>query len=458
MTGEILDPAKLNWVGIRFLDPLGRVFRLEGDYYRAIYPDKVKYVGELFQSGIVDQLTSAGLLLPMERAPLSVRGYGLVLKTQASPWKISADTYTRRALRASGLSWISINEILLRHGLGLVDAHLGNFVLTGRCRPHWIDLGSIVPVKEAESATLEFANTILYPLELLASNRGLERVARLLLREGGASQAEHNAMLGWTRSFSPLAALAVGTGFISRASRRLLREAGWPKRRAVLRSLRRRVESINPKPARNYWTDYRSDGAIDVGTPGWTLPTEDPRTGKVVELIERVRPRRVLDIGANDGYFSALAARAGAKVLAVDSDEGAIDKFHQWIERTSLEVEAFASVDTFQRTPHKAELVVALALVHHIAITQKYKFDYIAKRFAQMSERALITEFMPNGVGRFSIAPDPLPAHYNLDIFLLELRKYFTTVDVVPYSRPGHLSPRTLIFCDGRLSQPGEAG
>jgi hypothetical protein len=251
-------------------------------------------------------------------------------------------------------------------------------------------------------------------------------------------------------------ALGVGSGLLARAGRRLARHVGWSSRRPLLQALRRSLESIDPRPAHAYWTDYRGESRLTVGMPDWSVPTEDPRTGKVLELIEKVRPRRALDIGANDGYFAALAARAGATVLAVDCDEGAIDKFNLWIEETPLAVKAFASVDTFQKSPHRADLVMGLALVHHIAITQKYKFDYIARRFAEMSERALITEFMPNGVGRFRVEPDPLPAHYRLDLFLAELRKYFAIVEVVPYERPGHLSPRILIFCDGRIGGSAE--
>ena len=40
----------------------------------------------------------------------------------------------------------------------------------------------------------------------------------------------------------------------------------------------------------------------------------------VQAALEQVRPARVLDVGCNTGHFSALAARAGASVVALDGD------------------------------------------------------------------------------------------------------------------------------------------
>ena len=146
-----------------------------------------------------------------------------------------------------------------------------------------------------------------------------------------------------------------------------------------------------------------------------------------------------------------LGRAVGCNLLIVDNHERAIDKFNQWVSTTPLDVEAYGCVDNFQSHPHRADLVLGLALVPHLAISQQYEFDYIARRFAEMSSRALITEFMPNGFGTEKKQPDPLPAYYNLDSFIAELKMFFSRVDIVNYDRPEHFSPRVLIFCDGRF-------
>jgi hypothetical protein len=41
---ELLRQDDVHWVGIRFFDPMARVFLFNGEYYRAIYPHRVDYV------------------------------------------------------------------------------------------------------------------------------------------------------------------------------------------------------------------------------------------------------------------------------------------------------------------------------------------------------------------------------------------------------------------------------
>jgi hypothetical protein len=66
-----------------------------------------------------------------------------------------------------------------------------------------------------------------------------------------------------------------------------------------------------------------------------------------------------------------------------------------------------------------------------------------------VTEKRLITEFMPNGLGGAAgISPDPLPADYTLASFLEALRKEFHRVDVVDYEQASKHSPRILIVCD----------
>jgi len=97
---------------------------------------------------------------------------------------------------------------------------------------------------------------------------------------------------------------------------------------------------------------------------------------------------------------------------------------------------------------NKSDLVLALALSHHLFFTCKFNFDYIAKCFSSYSREFLITEFMPNGMGGASGPnPDPLPGHYNLEEYVRCLSKYFGEVEIIEYDKPANHSPRTLILC-----------
>ncbi len=56
-----------------------------------------------------------------------------------------------------------------------------------------------------------------------------------------------------------------------------------------------------------------------------TRPNSSPRrNNSCAKLSPNSRPRRVLDVGANTGHFSEMAARAGASVVAIDGDTAVV--------------------------------------------------------------------------------------------------------------------------------------
>jgi len=223
------------------------------------------------------------------------------------------------------------------------------------------------------------------------------------------------------------------------ADRKFLRAADT--RGVVFSLLKRLLLSLRPEPEKGIWSDYR---------PLESVPEvkADPRARVIADLVEELGPASIMDVGANDGYFSALLAARGYKVLAVDSDEYALSKFVRWAndQPDSFAGCAAGCLGNFHDVPHRAELVLGLALTHHIALTELYKFDYIAKRFAEMSNEHLITEFMPNGLGSLEM-PDNLPEWYKLEHFLTELGRWWNDVRVVDYKLPLERAPRTLIVC-----------
>jgi ribosomal protein L11 methylase PrmA len=126
--------------------------------------------------------------------------------------------------------------------------------------------------------------------------------------------------------------------------------------------------------------------------------------------LGRLRPATVWDLGANTGQFSALAREHGAAhVVALDGDLACVELMYRdaraqhrdWIlplvadlanpspaigwsntERMTLD----------QRGP--ADLLLALALVHHLAIANNVPFNGIAAYLARLAGRAIV-EFVP---------------------------------------------------------------
>ena len=149
-------------------------------------------------------------------------------------------------------------------------------------------------------------------------------------------------------------------------------------------------------------------------------------------------------------------ARQGAEVFAVDYDEGAIEKLYELArgcgERISV---TSACADLTRPNPVKpqAELVLALALTHHLSLSQHFPFAHIAENLVGYCTRALIVEYMPNGLGGVRVKPDPLPEWYTLEKFMEAFRRHFQSVEVVTYPAE-NASPRTMVLCDGKKQPP----
>lgn len=125
--------------------------------------------------------------------------------------------------------------------------------------------------------------------------------------------------------------------------------------------------------------------------------------------MEIINPKRVWDLGANNGVFSRLAAKKAESVIATDIDNIAIEKLYLESKQNSIEnilpivlditnpSAAIGWSNQERRTivqRFDADLIVALAVIHHLRITYHIPLEYQAKFFADNCQ-TLIIEFVP---------------------------------------------------------------
>lgn len=446
MTPTLLPTDRLRWIGCRFRDPNGRTFEFEGGIYRAIYPGKVAHVRHLFESGLVAQFVERGWLIESEMTALEVPGYALVLRHRRAPFAFATGSHqwTRSLLLDAARVYIDFNLALAAHGLSLVDGHSGNFAQVDCCRPVWLDFGSIVPLTDPAAGLNALLKHFINPLKLLSRSAVAGRMARTMIREGGIADAE---LLGLAARPERILRLFL------RAAPAIVERVRFARGGDLVQQRRRRLEIAREHlPARfpvisTKWTGYDKSGALPANYDGL-----GPRRAAVLAIMQRLRPRQVIDLACNAGFFSFMAARQGAEVFAVDFDEGAIEKLYELArgcgERLSV-TSACADLTRPIAVKPQAELVLALALTHHIALTQNFPWSYIAENLAGYSSRALVVEYMPNGLCGVRRKLEPLPAWYTLDQFMEAFRRHFETVEVVPYPDEGG-SPRTMVLCQGK--------
>jgi ribosomal protein L11 methylase PrmA len=160
-------------------------------------------------------------------------------------------------------------------------------------------------------------------------------------------------------------------------------------------------------------------------------------------FVGRSSPRTVWDLGANTGEYSRAAREIAPLVVSFDVDPAAVERNYQRVRSTNetgilpllldltnpspaLGWAGRERLSLEQRGP--ADVIMALALIHHLAIGHNLPLERIADYFARLG-RHLVIEFVPKSdsqVKRLLLSrPDIFPS-YTKEGFEAAFRQHFT--------------------------------
>jgi len=158
------DPL-IEWKGVRFLDPTGKVFVYNGRYYRAIYPHAETFVRSLFSDGIVEKLCKNNWLVHSKISKdLSMSNFAFVIEHEAESPSPRFKEWPLEMWKDAAILWLDINLFLLDFDLGLIDGHQANLIQSKQGFPLFCDLGSIQPIKDEHVGIKEFLNCFFHPI------------------------------------------------------------------------------------------------------------------------------------------------------------------------------------------------------------------------------------------------------------------------------------------------------
>jgi hypothetical protein len=365
-------------------------------------------------------------------------------------------------LREAALLTLELQRRALSAGMRLKDASAYNVQFDGG-RPILIDSLSFEAADPSEPwpAYRQFCEHFLAPLALIAYG---DPRCGLMLREfiDGIPIDFAARLLPWrTRLRGGLLAhvhLHAGAQRRSQVAgptteHRQPRRMSRTGQEAILDSLRRTIEGLRWQPG-GHWVQYgRQTSYSEAGAAS--------KRQTVERMLAATGAHVVWDLGANVGTYSTVAAGDGRQVIAFDQDAASVE--HHW---RTLSMEARASVlplvmdlsnpspalgwaleerrSLVQRGP--ADAILALALVHHLAIGNNVPLDRVAALFARLG-RAAIVEFVPKGDRMtdhlLSARRDVFP-RYTIDGFRAAFGRYFRMVDETPIED----SRRTLFLLE----------
>lgn len=436
-----------------FRDPSGFVYERDGRLLRQVNRSFAEDYDSLLSSGCYDALVGEGLLVPHEEVDLDLAATSdayRVLAPRRVPFVSFPYEWCPAQRRDAALLTLRAQDVALDHGMTLRDASAFNVQLE-RGRPILIDTLSTGRYVEGEPwvAYRQFCQHFLAPLALEAlvdvrlagllqvhlDGIPLDLASRLLpgrtsLRPGLALHVHAQARASRARAAAPA------------AERRAVPRLSERAMRGLVDGLRGAIGHLHWEPGRTTWSDYYEE-ADHYGAEAMAAKEE-----AVGRFLRRVAPARVWDLGANTGRFSALAAEGGASVVAFDVDPGAVQRaWHEVVERPVdvlplvLDLTAPSPGVGWAHAERPAlaergpcDLVLALALVHHLAIAGNVPLDRIAAYASTLGEH-LIVEWVPKSDTKVQVllaTREDVFADYTEDGFAAAFAERFTTVERQP--------------------------
>jgi ribosomal protein L11 methylase PrmA len=360
-------------------------------------------------------------------------------------------------LQDAALATLAVQRKAVDHGMSLKDASAYNVQFCSG-RPLLVDTLSFEVLREGEPwiAYRQFCQHFLAPLALM-SYVNIE-LGKLLRTHIDGVPLEMASQLLPRRTLLKLS-LLVHMHWHASAQRRFAgtstrqprpgRQMNLNALRGLADNLESAIRKLKWEPRQSAWADYEQTHVYSESAWG------DKRR-LTEDFLERVRPNSVWDLGANVGTFSRLASERGIPTVAFDFDPGAVELSYRQIrdhEETHIlplvmdltnpspalgwEHRERASLE--QRGP--ATAIFALALEHHLAISNNVPLERLARYLARLGEWLLI-EFIPKEdpqVQRLLVSREDIFDEYHREGFEAAFGSHFEIMRSDPVGDSGRL-------------------
>jgi len=396
-----------------FRDPAGFIFRRGPRLYRQVNKYGRSSYDCLMSSGLYEDLAGSGLLIPHQEVEVEAceadSAYK-VLEPEVVPFVSYSYEWCFSQLKAAALTTLKIQTQALKFGMSLKDASTYNVQFL-RGRAVWIDTLSFEGHMDGRPwvAYQQFCRHFLAPLILMAY-RDVRLSHLLRVHMDGIPLDLTSRLLPWHSRLRPslLAHIHLHARaerhFESRQDTRRDWHTGRKAQLGMLGNLESTIQKLERNPGGTTWAAY-----YERANNNYSDPAAQDKLESVARLLEETGEGVVWDLGANTGRFSRLAARRGAFTVSFDFDPAAVELNYAESVRAHETQLLPLVTDLFNPSPAigwnnaerlatwdrgTAQTILALALIHHLAISNHLSFCQIAG-FLKHKCRYLIIEFVP---------------------------------------------------------------
>ncbi len=392
---------------VSYRDPGGRVIVQDGRVCREVNTTGRQNWEEFHQSAAISQFIRQGSSVSAEI--LSDSPEKLVLEHPLIAPATYPLEWTAGMLYAAAELTLDIADALVEEGRGLKDATPYNILFNGP-QPVFIDVLSIEarnPLDPIWRPLSEFQRTFLLPLAAWR-DLGIAPTHSIGWHRDGI---DIEAAVRWAgpirKGLAPWRSIATVPTRLNKMAEKKgttlyhARDVSSPEAskfvlKRLFARLRNQLRSLRPRSASSKWANYRDENTY----------SDSERSSKHGFVLEKLRnSKRVLDLGANTGEYSFLAASHGCRTVAVEGDAVAADSLWRGALESNLPISVVVA-DISSPTAGGGwcgkeypgllsrlgwfDSTLMLALIHHLSIQARVPMDHIAVFAATTSDHVIV--------------------------------------------------------------------
>jgi hypothetical protein len=432
-----------------FRDPSGHIFRLNHIIYRQVNLSYKQNYDLLLSSGLYQALIDARLLVAHSEVKLKeisdVAAY-TIIKPDQLPIISYPYEWSFSQLQDAALATLQIQKIALDYGMGLKDASAYNIQFVDG-RPTLIDTLSFEAYEQRPwVAYNQFCQHFLGPLALMSLvDVRLNRLLREYI-DGVPLDLVARLLPGKARLKPSLLA-----HIFLHASSQLKHAKPQPGKKVdktltmsrrsldgLIDSLHSGVSGLSFSIPKTEWADYyaANNNYLDKAMKA--------KHKMVFDYAKAMKPKVVWDLGGNTGQFSRLFSDKGITTVCWDIDPVAVEMNYQLVKKNNEKYLWPALQDFTNPSPalgwnHQERLslsergpvdvVLALALVHHMAIANNVPLEKVATFMHSLTKKGLVIEFIPKQDSQVQLllsSRQDIFDTYTKEGFEAAFRPYFT--------------------------------
>jgi hypothetical protein len=427
-----------------FRDPSGFLFYEDKKLLRQVNKCYQKDYDFLMNSSLFDKLIQEGLLV-VHRELENHKGFKSDCHKVIKPDLINFISYPYEwsfsQLKDAALTTLKIQKIALQHGMTLKDSSAYNIQFHNG-RPIFIDTLSFEIYQQGKpwEAYRQFCQHFLAPLALMShTDIRLNQMMKIYMDGIPLDLASKLLPFKTKINFSLLMHLHLHANaqkkYEHKGSASKSIEITHTRLLAIIQSLTSTVKKLRIKSQNTEWGDYYT----------FTNYTDKSFANKkeiISGFVDAINPETIWDLGANTGEFTQIASQRGVQCVAFDIDPLAVDSNYNHVKKQHIENILPLIMDLTNPSPSIGwnneermgfklrplpDAVFALALIHHLAISNNLPFSRIANFLCELSDN-LIIEFVPktdSQVKKLLESRKDIFKHYNEETFVKNFELYY---------------------------------